>query len=225
MKLEALADKDNKNEYLVDSAFNAIREAILTNQLKPGTALSEGDLSKQLGISRTPTREALKRLEENGLVQFIPRKGAFVTDVTIEMIVEIYQLREALECYAVEFTPQYGDMDELDRLEKDVEKTDEYIQQNNRAKLHEMDESLHMFIARAAHNETLYKLDKRFMQQGGRMRFFKPTALERYAEIKDEHQNIITAIKAGDIARAKQELVNHLRKSCNHVIQARLRLR
>ena len=225
MKLEVTADKETKNGYLVDNAFNAIREAILTNQLKPGTGLSEGDLSKQLGISRTPTREALKRLEEDGLVQIVPRKGAFVTDVTIETIVEVFQLREALECYAVEFVPQYGDVDELARLERDIEKTAEYVQENNRVKLHEMDEGLHLFIARSAHNDTLYKLNKRFLQQGSRMRFVTPTTLERFTEIQNEHLDIVTALKTGDIASAKQALANHLRKSCNHVIQARLRLR
>jgi DNA-binding GntR family transcriptional regulator len=225
MELGVSSEPYNKNGYLVDSAFNAIRDAILNNLLKPGAGLSEGDLAKQLGISRTPIREALKRLEEDGLVQIVPRKGAFVTEVTIEAIVEVFQLREALECYAVEFVPQYGDMDELTRLEVDIEQTARFVQENNREKLHEIDEDLHLFIARSARNDTLYKLNKRFLQLGSRFRFVSPTTLERFIEIESEHLAITRALKAGDIPTAKAALATHLRKSGNHVIQARLRLR
>jgi DNA-binding GntR family transcriptional regulator len=224
MKFEPLESKESGTQYLVDSAYNAIRDAILGNQLKPGTNLSEAELARKLGISRTPTREALKRLEEDGLVQNIPRKGAFVTEITIEMIVEIYQLREALECYAVEFVPHYGDPDELERLEKEIINTPIYIKDNRIDLLHRLDERMHAMIVCSAQNQMLIKLNQRFIQQGSLNRHVIPMSIERLMEIHREQLSILESIRARNILTAREAVANHLRNSCNHVVQVRLKM-
>ena len=97
-------------ECLVDVAYDTLHRAIVCNELKPGTALSEGALSEQLGISRTPIREALKKLEDEGLVRIVPRRGAFVTDLSAEESSPSIELRRRRwSATPSSSSPAYGD--------------------------------------------------------------------------------------------------------------------
>ncbi len=214
----------NHNEFLVDSAYETIREAILNNKFTPGMVLSEADLSRQLGISRTPTREALKRLEDQNLVRIVPRKGAFVTDMTIEMIHEIYQVREALECFALSFIPQYGDPDELNRIYEDVMHSDEWIRNDENEKINDLDIRLHEYIVRSSHNQLLVKMVDQLLDQIIRLRRMTPNFPGRLEEQREEHIRIVTALKAGDVAEAKKNLCIHLRKVADTALQIRLKM-
>jgi DNA-binding GntR family transcriptional regulator len=216
-------DKNN-NEFLVDSAYETIREAILNNKFKPGMVLSEADLSRQLGISRTPTREALKRLEDQNLVRIIPRKGAFVTDLTVEMIHEIYQVREALECFALSFIPQYGDPDELDRIFKDVMDSNVWIRNNEIEKINDLDIHLHEYIVRSSHNQLLVKMVNQLLDQIIRLRRMTPNFPGRLEEQREEHIKIVTALKEGDVAEAQKNLSLHLRNVADTALQIRLKM-
>ena len=93
----------NMNEYLPlrDVVFQTLRNAILKGELKPGERLMEIQLAQKLGVSRTPVREALRKLELEGLVIMIPRRGAIVADITIQDLNDVLEVREALEELAV----------------------------------------------------------------------------------------------------------------------------
>jgi DNA-binding GntR family transcriptional regulator len=199
-----------KAENLKDRACITIREAILSHELTPGTQLSEASLAEQLGMSRTPIREALKTLEEEGLVEVVPRQGAFVTDISAKDIVEIYQLREALECYAVQFVPTYGDAAELDELIADFELSPKWIKDNEIEKINEADVRLHRYIAHSSQNQMLIKLVDQLLGQIIRLRLMTPSVPGRLASQAQEHMRMVHALKAGDVEEARRELRDHL---------------
>lgn len=212
-------------EFLVDTAYSAIRQAIVRNELKPGSSLSEGSLSEQLGISRTPIRAALKRLEEESLVRIVPRRGAFVTDVSAEDIVQMYQLREALECYAVQFVPLYGDPAELEQLAVQVEQVHGWIREGDIERVNEFDIHMHRYIACASRNPMLCKLIDKLLSQVIRLRNMTPTVPGRLERQADEQLGIVRALKAGDVATAREELRTHLQTVRDTAVQIRLRMR
>lgn len=223
--MEKLSSTDKNNgQFLVDAAYQMIREAILNNEFKPGTILSENDLSKRIGISRTPTREALKRLGEQNLVRIVPRKGAFVTDVTVEKINEIYQVREALECFAIEFVPKYGDPLVLDKFLKDIEESSEWIKSGSIDKINDMDIRLHEYIARSSHNELLVKMVDQLLDQIIRLRRLTPNLPGRLDEQREEHLRMVKALKDGRVEEAREQLRHHLRKVAETAIQIRLKM-
>jgi DNA-binding GntR family transcriptional regulator len=209
---------------LKELAHSVIREAILRHELKPNTQLSEPQLAEQLGMSRTPIREALKSLEEEGLVQIVPRQGAFVTDISAVDIVAIYQLREALECFAVQFVPTHGDAVELERLLADVERSKQWIDDNETDKLNDLDVRLHRYIAQASHNRLLIRLVNQLLDQIIRLRLMTPTVQGRLYHQAEEQLRIVYALKAGDVEKARGALRDHLRNVRDTFLQIRLGL-
>lgn len=219
-----LSDPADNSEFLVDNVYDAIRGAILRNDLKPGTALSETTLAEQLGTSRTPIREALKRLEEEDLVQIVPRRGVFVTDISVEDIVTIYQLREALECYAIQFAPKYGDQSEFDQLVADFEQAPQWIEAGQIDKVNEADTRLHRFIAQSTRNRLIIKLVDQLLGQIKRLRAMTPTVSGRLERQSQEHLRIVYALKDGNVEEAREALRDHLQTVRDTHVQIRLRM-
>jgi GntR family transcriptional regulator, rspAB operon transcriptional repressor len=211
-------------EFLVDVAYDAIHAAIVRNELKPGTALSEGALSEQLGISRTPIREALKRLEEERLVRIVPRRGAFVTDVSAEDIMAIYQLREALECYAIQFVPVYGDPVALELLAAEVKQAPDWLARGEIDHVNDLDIRLHRFVAESSRNPLVVKLVEQLLHQVQRLRLMTPTIPGRLDRQMHEHQLIIGALVAGKVDEAREALRVHLQTVRDTAVQIRLRM-
>ena len=112
--------KVNENEYLPlrDVVFNTLRQAILRGEFKPGERLMEIQLANKLGVSRTPIREAIRKLELEGLVIMIPRKGAEVADITEKSLRDVLEVRKALEELAVQLACEKITQEELEELEK-----------------------------------------------------------------------------------------------------------
>lgn len=215
----------NQTEFLVDKAYEVVRAAILRNDLKPGDQLSEASLSEQIGISRTPIREALKRLEQEGMIEIVPRRGAFVTGISVEDITEIYQLREALECYAIQFVPEYGDPVELDRLIADFEQSFQWIESGEIDKVNDADGRLHRYIAHSSRNRRLIETVDQLLSQVVRLRSMTATVPGRLMHQAEEHLQIVHALKAGNVDEAREGLRTHLRSVLNTHLQIRLRLR
>ena len=105
---------------LRDVVFETLRDAIITQVLKPGERLMEIQLADEMGVSRTPVREAIRKLELEGLVIMVPRKGAYVAGVSMKDIHEVYEVRAALEMLAVSLAAERITDEELDALERQV---------------------------------------------------------------------------------------------------------
>lgn len=115
--------KVNMNEYLPlrDVVFNTLRQAILRGELKPGERLMEIQLANKLGVSRTPIREAIRKLELEGLVLMIPRKGAEVAEITEKNMRDVLEVRKALEELAVQLACEKITAEEIEEMKKAAE--------------------------------------------------------------------------------------------------------
>jgi len=150
--------KVNENEYLPlrDVVFNTLRQAILRGEFKPGERLMEIQLANKLGVSRTPIREAIRKLELEGLVIMIPRKGAEVADITEKSLRDVLEVRKALEELAVQLACEKITQEELEELEQAGENFKKVL---NRSKditeVAEADVRFHDVIYMATDNQKL----------------------------------------------------------------------
>ena len=160
------------NEYLPlrDVVFNTLRQAILKGELKPGERLMEIALAQKLGVSRTPIREALRKLELEGLVVMIPRRGAQVANITEKDLNDVLEVRVALESMAIQKAcsriTEEG-LESLDAAEKKFERT---IAEGDLVSLAEADEAFHEIIYQASGNLRLNQVVSNLREQMYRYR-------------------------------------------------------
>ena len=202
---------------LRDVVFETLRDAIITQVLKPGERLMEIQLADEMGVSRTPVREAIRKLELEGLVIMVPRKGAYVAGVSMKDIHEVYEVRAALEMLAVSLAAERITDEELDALERQVlreseaeasEDTDEHTLDN----IVYIDTTFHDIIYQAANNQRLVQFLNILQEQ---LQRFRAASLSRPGRSKtalEEHKQIIEALadRNGDLAAklAKEHIDN-----------------
>ena len=154
--------KVNMNEYLPlrDVVFNTLRQAILKGELAPGERLMEIQLAEKLGVSRTPIREAIRKLELEGLVLMIPRKGAEVAKISEKSLRDVLEVRRSLEELAIELACQRmseEDMDELERVQGNFRNA---IAKGEAMTIAETDEQYHDVIYQGTGNDKLVQMLK-----------------------------------------------------------------
>ena len=133
------------NEYmpLRDVVFHTLRQAILKGEMEPGERLMEIQLAKKLGVSRTPIREAIRKLELEGLVTMIPRRGAEVAGITEKSLRDVLEVRRALEDLAVELAVERMDADDIERLESARVSFREAVDAKDMIRIAQADELFH----------------------------------------------------------------------------------
>src|SRR5699024_8835087 len=148
------------NEYLPlrDVVFNTLRRAILRGELKPGERLMEIQLAERLGVSRTPIREAIRKLELEGLVLMIPRKGAEVAKISARSLRDVLEVRRALEELAIELACQRMSEEEVGKLQKAQEDFKKAIAEGDAMKIAETDEHFHDVIYEGTQNAKLIQM-------------------------------------------------------------------
>ena len=176
-----------------------LRGEIFSGRLKPGAIMNEKDLAERLGVSKTPVREALTLLDHDGLVQTLPRKGYFVSSITIQDVHDFFQLRVILECAAAEMAVTKitdAQIDELECLatsENPAEDATEEFDKNIR---------LHHFIARVSGNERLASLIRKLLLEERRM--------ISTGYMPQQHERLIAALRQRDPQRAAEAVRNHI---------------
>lgn len=186
-------------------AYNYLREAILTWKIPPGSPIIEQEISNQLGISRTPVREALKLLEAEGLLKGIPQRGTFVSELSTQDVEEIFTLRETLEVQALQVAIHNILSEDLYRLEV---LCNSLLIESTPEKFIETDRYLHGLIVKNGENERLAKFLDSLYLQVERISVLRPN---RFQTSTQEHLRIIKAIKSRDLMNAKDELCQHIR--------------
>ena len=157
----------NMNEYLPlrDVVFNTLRQAILRGELKPGERLMEIQLANKLGVSRTPIREAIRKLELEGLVIVIPRRGAEVADITEKSLRDVLEVRKALEELAVNLACDRMTKMQIRELKEAAKEFEEILKIDDVTKIAEVDVKFHDVIFMATDNERLIQLLNNFREQ------------------------------------------------------------
>ena len=189
---------------LRDVVFETLRDAIITQVLKPGERLMEIQLADEMGVSRTPVREAIRKLELEGLVVMVPRKGAYVAGVSMKVIHEVYEVRSALEMLAVTLAAERITEEELDALERQVlrESEEEKADDGDLDSIIYIDSSFHDIIYQAAHNQRLVQFINIMQEQLQRFRAASLSKPGRSKTALEEHKKIVEALseRNGDLA-------------------------
>ena len=193
----------NMNEYLPlrDLVFNTLRQAILKGELKPGERLMEIQLAEKLGVSRTPIREAIRKLELEGLVLMIPRRGAEVAKISHKSLQDVLEVRGALEELATDLACQRITEEQLIELRNAENHFKAVVEKGTEMEIAEADEAYHDIIYHATGNKRLIQMINNLREQMYRYRL---------EYIKDEAQKILEAIRIRDIIRAKALMKEHI---------------
>ncbi|MGN0168986.1 MAG: GntR family transcriptional regulator [Acetatifactor sp.] len=200
------------NEFLPlrDVVFNTLRQAILTGELKPGERLMEIHLANKLGVSRTPIREAIRKLELEGLVTMIPRRGAEVAQITEKSMNDVLEVRRALDALCVELACDRITEDGLESLKQACIGFEAAIKTKDAKKIAQADVALHDIIVQATGNQRLIQLVNNLSEQMYRYRFEYIKDTKQHENLVEEHRIIYESILKKDKATAAWAARTHI---------------
>jgi len=204
---------------LNQKAYAEIRRRILNGELSKEPPLSEYQLAEELELSRTPVREAIKRLEREGLVQSIPNRGTFVAELTARDISEIYQVREQLEGFAARIAAETMSDESINMLEEEIRVLNTLASEGRLVEIVDSDVRLHKLIIASTQNSRLIELLGTLDDQMHRVRAVFPQSSKWLEATLAEHTDIVKAIKARDGGRAEKAMKAHLRSAREYAIK------
>ncbi|HWB83806.1 MAG TPA: GntR family transcriptional regulator [Bryobacteraceae bacterium] len=191
---------------LTSLAYKSIKEYILEGRLDEDSRLTEEFLSGQLGISKSPIREALNRLEAEGLIRIEARRGAYLRSFSVKEVADLYDLREALELHAVrtgQLSPEL-----LKELHRSVKRQREYLKSNEKSKYIDEDMSFHAALAGTTGNTALCDVLENLQNQIWLFR--RKTYDISSSTASDYHEMIVEALESEDRIRAERIMSEHI---------------
>lgn len=202
----------NMDEFLPlrDVVFNTLRQAILTGELKPGERLMEIHLANKLGVSRTPIREAIRKLELEGLVTMIPRRGAEVAQITEKSMQDVLEVRRALDALCAELACDRISPEELESLKKACDNFELAVKTKDVKKIAQADVALHDIIVQATGNSRLIQLVNNLSEQMYRYRFEYIKDFSQHERLVEEHRIIYQGIVNKDKETSSQAAKLHI---------------
>lgn len=195
---------------LRDVVFNTLRQAILTGELKPGERLMEIHLADKLGVSRTPIREAIRKLELEGLVTMIPRRGAEVAQITEKSMNDVLEVRRALDAFCVELACDRITEEGLTALRDACGQFETAVKTKDTKKIAHADVALHDIIVQATGNQRLIQLVHNLSEQMYRYRFEYIKDTSQHEMLVEEHRIIYESILKKDKETAAQAARTHI---------------
>lgn len=199
--------------------FHQLREDILSGHYKEHEELREMAISEEMGVSRTPVREALRQLELEGLVSIIPNKGAYVTGITRKDVEDIYAIRSLLEGLCARWATAYITEKQLDALEENIYLSEFHASKGHAQKLTELDDQFHDILYEACSSKMLEHQLRDFHEYVRRMRKQNLSGSERGLEAVLEHKQIMEAICRKDADRAQELTALHMRNAYDNMIK------
>lgn len=203
---------------LRDVVFGALREAIIAGELKPGERLMEVQLAEEMGVSRTPVREAIRKLELEGLVVMIPRKGAYVAGLSLKDAADVFEIRESLEGLAAALAADRITDEELEAMEKILVEIHESAESGDVEAIIKQDAEFHQVLFAATRNDRLAQMINNLKEQIDRFRVQSFTNPARIKSILQEHRRIVNAIKERDADKAEKLAKDHIEKVENNIM-------
>jgi len=211
----------NINEYLPlrDVVFQTLRQAILRGELEPGERLMEIHLAESLGVSRTPIREAIRKLELEGLVVMIPRRGAVVASITEKDLKDVLEVRRTLEILAAEVACERITPERLKELEKAGKEFERLQDSEDVTELAAADARFHEIIYEATGNARLIGILNNLREQMYRYRLEYLKDKTNYEDLNQEHQKIFVSIQKGDREAVAAVVCEHIENQQNAILQ------
>jgi len=209
-------DLDESSGYfnsLTDRIFKQIENDILFGKYQPGDSLIETKLSRELNVSRTPIREALRQLEREGLVQSIPNKGVFVKGISVQDIEDIYTIRMIIEGLAARWAAEKITDEEINELKEVVDLEEFYTTKNEPSQLLKFDSRFHEIIFRASKSKPLMHILSMFHHYIQRARNISLSTPERALKVLEEHKAILKALMERDAEKAEKLTNEHIKNA------------
>ena len=202
--------KDDEYLPLRDVVFNTLRQEILTGKLKPGERLMEIHLADKLGVSRTPIREAIRKLELEGLVIMIPRRGAEVAQITLKSLEDVMEVRRALDVLAIELACERMNEETLSSLFQAYENFAVAVKTRDTRKIAEADVEFHDIIVQSTGNARLIQLVSNLSEQMYRYRFEYLKDATSHEMLQREHKEMYESILRKDKVAAAGVVRKHI---------------
>ena len=206
--------------FSADRAYTEVRRRIIENEMPAGYVILEQDLAQELGMSRTPVREAMIHLAKEGLVEVRPRHGFRVLPISAKDMVDIYEILTALESTAAATLAREGVTDQqLASLEAAVESMDRALADNDLDAWAAADEHFHKMLVAHAGNQRLQSIVEMFWDQTHRARMVTLRLRPRPTKSNDDHRAVIKAIRARDPVKAQQQHTRHRQVSGHMLVE------
>ncbi|HHY64532.1 MAG TPA: GntR family transcriptional regulator [Clostridiaceae bacterium] len=208
-----------KAQTLKNKAYTVIKEKIMTCEYMPGDFINEKEIIQQINVSRTPIREAIILLEQEGLVSILPQRGVMVNRITLQDVIEAFQVREVIEPYALKHFGSRLDKETFKKY-REMLSDPELLSDHEKGNL--LDDEMHMSIVKAMNNHYFTDVINAIRVQTHRLRILSNRLGLRFIKTIDEHIEIIDAILAEKYDLAAELMSKHLAKakeaSINHVV-------
>lgn len=199
--------------------FHKLREDILNGKYKENEELKEVAIGEELGVSRTPVREAFRQLELEGLIQIVPNKGAYVTGINAKDVKDIYMIRSSLEGMCARLATENITPEQLEELEENVYLASFHASKGHMEQMAELDNRFHHILYAACDSKMLENLLQDFHQYVIRIRKKTLSTKERGIASNDEHRQIMEAIKAGDGISAERLATQHMINAYDNMVK------
>ena len=211
MKMGSIFQQE-MDEYLPlrDVVFKTLRQGILTGELKPGERLMEIHLANKLGVSRTPIREAIRKLELEGLVTMIPRRGAEVAQITEKSMKDVLEVRKVLDNLSVELACDRITEEEKEQLKHACLDFEDAVKTGDFSMVAKTDVAFHDIIVAATRNIRLSQMVNNLAEQMYRYRFEYIKDSSQHNRLVEEHKEICDGIVNGDKERALKAIEAHI---------------
>jgi DNA-binding GntR family transcriptional regulator len=197
---------------LREIVYEELRNLILTGKIKPGTRMMEIELAEDMGVSRTPIREAIRKLEKEGLVVIEPRKGAYASEVSVKDMEDILEVRANLEGLAAYLAAERMTEAEKKALDEVKIKFREAVNEGNMPEMISYDTKFHHMIVEASRNNHLIHMVEQLQELVLRFRYIYYKDFKRAEDMIPEHKQIFEEIVSGNGANARFEAFNHIDK-------------
>lgn len=199
---------------LREIVYEELKRQILVGEIAPGTRMMEVELAEEMGVSRTPVREAIRKLEKEGLVTIEPRRGAYASEISIKDMLDVLEVRKNLEGMAAALAARKVTEDEKRDFVKANEAYKDAILNGSTDEIIKNDEYFHQLIVNYSDNKTLIQLLSQVQELALRFRYIYYDDFSRYERMPREHEEIEAAILSGDTEKARvvaEEHVAHLK--------------
>lgn len=205
---------------LSDQIYSLLKDAILKGELAPGERLEEDKLAKLFQVSRSPVREAIRKLEHTGLVTIVPRRGAFVVRLSYKEIIDIMDIREVLEGLAARLACENLSEKDLTKIEKFFHKLEQEVKKGNITEYPQQEFDFHKFILRFANNDKLTVINNALYTQ---IRFIRyrsgASSKKRVVQAIKEHKALLEAFKKRDPVLAEKRMRQHIRNAKANILR------
>lgn len=199
--------------------FHKIREDILSGRYKVKEELREVAIGEEMGVSRTPVREAFRQLELEGLIQIVPNKGAYVTGITAKDIRDIYMMRSLLEGLCAKWATENITREQMEEMEENIFLSEFHASKGHTEQMAELDNRFHEILYEACNSKMLEHALKDYHQYVLRVRKKTLSTKTRSTASNAEHKKIMEAIKAGDGELAEKLANSHMLNAYENMLK------